>query len=679
MKKILLAFILATTIASVTNAQEKHCYTTEMDNEATLNNPDMLRQRQNLETFIQQYGKAERRNNSVVYVIPIVFHILHNYGEENISDAQVLDQVRILNRDFRRTNADTVNIVPAFQGMAADIEVEFRLPSIDPNGNCTNGIDRVQTMLTYSANNQSKINGWPNNKYLNVWVANSLENTGAAAYAHYPGGNNAVDGIMNLHSYLGSIGTSSEGRSRTLTHEIGHYLNLAHVWGSTNSPGVACGDDNVSDTPETKGWSSCVPTGSLCNPPIVENVQNYMEYSFCEYMFTEGQKTRMRATLNSSVSGRNNLWTPANLLATGVTQGPQVCTPIADFNVNKRLACEGGDITFYDLSWNATVANRVWSFPGGVPSTSTDSAPVVNYPVAGNYSASLTVSTATGADSITRSSLVYITGSQQTSVPFVESFEDTASFPGATGFILNEDNGTTWARVTNAASAGSASIRINNYTNVSGKIDDWVMPTLDFSNITSPVVMTFDVANAQRDSTSNDRLTFSGSLNCGANWIPRYNKSGTSLSTATSLVVTNFTPNATQWRQESLSLNPFKPLPNIRFKFSNISDRGNNTYIDNINITGMIVSVDEIDEIQLGFALYPNPTTEGSTVQFKLSKKQSVSLEVKNILGRTISSIINGELDGGLHEIKLPSLPKGIYMIVLYTGNKHHVRRLIFS
>lgn len=292
MKKILLAFILATTIASVTNAQEKHCYTTEMDNEMALTNPDMLRQRQNLEAFIQQYGKVERRNNSVVYVIPIVFHILHNYGEENISDAQVLDQVRILNRDFRRTNADTVNIVPAFQGMAADIEVEFRLPSIDPNGNCTNGIDRVQTMLTYSANNQSKINGWPNNKYLNVWVANSLENTGAAAYAHYPGGNNAVDGIMNLHSYLGSIGTSSEGRSRTLTHEIGHYLNLAHVWGSTNSPGVACGDDNVSDTPETKGWSSCVPTGSLCNPPIVENVQNYMEYSFCEYMFTEGQKNQ---------------------------------------------------------------------------------------------------------------------------------------------------------------------------------------------------------------------------------------------------------------------------------------------------------------------------------------------------------------------------------------------------
>ncbi len=91
------------------------------------------------------------------------------------------------------------------------------------------------------------------------------------------------------------------------------------------------------------------------------------------------------------------------------------------------------------------------------------------------------------------------------------------------------------------------------------------------------------------------------------------------------------------------------------------------------------MNVDEMDEIQLGFALYPNPTSDASTVQFKLSGKQLVSLEVKNILGQTISNVHNDELDGGLHEIKLPSLPKGIYMIDLYTGNKHHVRRLIVS
>jgi len=205
------------------------------------------------------------------------------------------------------------------------------------------------------------------------------------------------------------------------------------------------------------------------------------------------------------------------------------------------------------------------------------------------------------------------------------------------------------------------------------------MPTMDFSNVTAPVVMTFYVANAQRNSTSNDRLSFYGSYNCGANWVPRYNKSGATLATVSSPVSTNFTPNASQWRQETITLNPFKLLPNIRFKFTNLSDRGNNTYIDSINITGTIVNVDETEEIQMGFALYPNPTSESSTVQFKLSGKQDVVLDVKNILGETITNVINEELDGGLHEIQLPALSKGIYMIDLYTGNKHHVRRLIVS
>lgn len=679
MKKILLAFTLVIILTTASSAQEHFCFTTEMDNIATANDPNFLRQRQELEKFIQRYATAERRNNGTVYIIPIVFHILHNYGGENISDAQILDQVNILNRDFRRLNADTINIVPAFQGRAADCEIEFRLPSIDPNGNCTNGIDRIQTTLTYNANDQSKLNPWPNDQYFNVWVAHSLENSGAAAYAYYPGANSAIDGVLCLSTYIGSIGSSNVVRSRVLTHEIGHSMNLAHVWGSTNSPGVACGDDNVSDTPETRGWASCNLSGSVCNPPIIENVQNYMEYSYCDVMFTEGQKTRMRATLNSPVSGRNNLWTSSNLLATGVSSGPQVCVPRADFGINRNLICQNGEVTYYDLSWNATITNWNWSFPGGVPSTSTDSAPVVSYPNPGTYSATLVVSNSAGTDSIAQSSVVTVSGPSVTNIPYIESFEDTASFPGATGSIFNEDNGTTWTRVTNAAVSGSASIRINNFSNTNGEIDEWIMPVMDFSNVTSPIEMTFYVANAQRNSTSNDRLSFYGSTNCGANWLLRYNKSGAALATVTSPVSSNFTPSPSEWRQELLSLNVFKLIPNVRLKFTNTSDRGNNTYIDSISITGTLVNVDEMDEVQLGIALYPNPTTESSTVQFKLSSRQNVSLEVKNILGETIKKVLAEEMDGGLHEIKLPSLPKGIYMIDLDTGNKHHVRRLIVS
>ena len=683
MKKYFAALLLLASLANVSTAQRQHsCYSSEMNNLSLQNNPQLQIDRQVLEDWTARYGQLERRNNAVVYVIPIVFHILHQYGAENISDAQIYDEVAILNRDYRKLNADTSVIIPDFVPLAADIEVEFRLASIDPQGRCTNGIDRIVTPLTNGANDQSKLNPWPYSKYLNIWSAKTLANAAAAAYAYYPGAapDTAYDGVISRYDYIGSIGTSSVNNSRTITHEIGHCFNLAHPWGSTNSPGVACGDDNVSDTPITKGWTSCVINGSVCNPPIIENVQNYMDYSYCDVMFTQGQKTRMRAALTSNNGRRSNLWSASNLLATGVTQGPQVCTPKADFANDHDLVCVNGNVLFYDLSWKGRVANWNWSFPGGTPSTSTDSAVTVTYAAAGVYSATLVVSNATGTDSITHTQTIHVSNSSVLSVPYYESFEDTTSFPGAEGVLVNPDNGVAWARVTNTASAGTASIKINNYSNIAGQVDEWVMPTFDFSNVTTPIAMTFKVANAQRSTTSADILSMSASLNCGASWQPKFTKTGATLATA-GVVATPYTPSTAinQWRQESVVLNSYKLLPNVRFKFSNTSDRGNNTYLDEINITGTLVNVDEMDEIQLGFAIYPNPTTEAATVQFQLSKNQKVSIEVKNILGQTIQNVLNEDLNSGLHEVKLPVLPRGIYMIDLYSGNKHHVRRLIVS
>ena len=567
-----------------------------------------------------------------------------------------------------------------FQGIAADCNIEFRLAQKELSSGCTNGIDRIASLRTYTGSDAAKLGGWQSGKYLNIWVVKDLQN-GAAAYAYYPGSIGGimytVDGIICRQDYVGTIGSAGTYAAHVLSHEIGHYLNLQHVWGNSNNPGVACGDDQVPDTPITEGWTTCNIAGNTCSGGI-DNVQNHMEYSYCSTMFTEGQKTRMHATLNSSISGRNNLWTPANLLATGVSTSPQLCTPIADFQNNKKMVCPNGEVTYFDLSWNGSVSNRNWSFPGGIPSTSTDSMPMVTYPNPGTYSATLVVNNATGSDSITKQ-IITVSEPLVNNIPYTESFEDTASFPGVTGFIYNYDNGTTWTRVTNAGISGSASIRINNFSNTEGEIDEWVMPSMDFSNIVPPIEMTFYVANAQRNSTSNDQLQFLGSKDCGTTWMLRYNRSGANLATANSIVSSSFTPDSTQWRKETLALNPFKLNPDVRFKFINTSDRGNNTYIDNINITGTIVNVDEMDEIQLGFALYPNPTNESSTVQFKLSAKQNVILEVKNILGETLRSVINDNMEGGLHEIKLPALPKGIYMIDLYTGNKHHVRRLIVA
>jgi PKD repeat protein len=364
-----------------------------------------------------------------------------------------------------------------------------------------------------------------------------------------------------------------------------------------------------------------------------------------------------------------------------VSGGPTVCAPVADFYYTHDMVCENGTVQFYDLSSNGQVTSWNWSFPGGNPSTSTDSAPLVTYPTAGLYDVTLTVTNGTGSDTKTRTSNIRVSGATTETIPFSEGFESGSTFPTLDGFVQNPDNGTTWSRVTNTYKTGTAAIKINNYTNSTGQVDEWILPSFDFSNVTTPITMSFYVANAQRNSTSADKLELSASANCGSSYQLRWSKYGASLATA-GVVSTNFTPvagSATQWRAESTNLNAFKLLPNVRLKFTNTSDRGNNIYIDDINITGTLVNVDEAEEVQLGFAIYPNPTSESSTVEFQLSKDQNVTVEVKDIMGRTVAILAKGQLNAGYHTFNTPSLSKGIYMIDLISGNKHHVRRLIVS
>ncbi|MBP7268706.1 MAG: choice-of-anchor J domain-containing protein [Bacteroidia bacterium] len=685
MKKLLLAVALLTAAFSTAIAQSeehKHCYTTEKLQEAIRRDPTVAQRMAQLEDFTRTWiaDKAQQRSQGGIYIIPVVFHVLHNYGQENISDAQIIDAVRVMNEDFRLLNADTNLIIPQFKQIAADCEIEFRLATIDPNGNCTNGIDRIVTPLTEGADDNSKLNPWPNDMYLNIWTAKSLANAGAAAYAYYPGVSNPdVDGIISLSHYVGSIGTSNYNNSRTLSHEAGHCLNLAHPWGSTNQPGVACGDDNVSDTPETQGWTTCNINGSVCNPPIIENVQNHMDYSYCTQMFTAGQAARMQAALNSAIGGRNNLWSPSNLAATGALASPApTCTPNADFYSSDQTACEGVALTFYDLSWNSPVSSRVWDFPGGSPSTSTDSSVVVTYPAAGVYGVTLTVTNSAGSASVTKTNFVRISGAAQTVAPVTEDFSLAPSFPGVDGYVVNQDNGQTWNRVTTVGASGSESVRIINYTNISGQIDDWITPSYDLSNMTG-ISLLFKVANARRNSSSNDQLKVDYSLNCGETWQPRYNKTGAALATA-GVVSVSFVPNATQWRQETVSLPTSVNLkPNVRFRFRNVSDRGNNTYIDDLQITGTLVNVDEVDETTLGYALYPNPTSAASHVQFKLNKNSAVSLQVKDLTGRLVREVLNSDLGAGVHEFDIPTDGSGIYLIDLSVNGKHHIRRLVVT
>ena len=663
MKKFILAGAAIAALAFSANGQQyRPCSASEMIEQAKIADPGYADRLAELEQFTQEYVQThsqQRTSGTILYTIPVVFHVIHNYGPENISKAQILDAVDIMNKSFQKLYADSVIVCSVFRPIIADVQVQFRLAQLDPNGNCTDGITRTVSALTYDADdNVKQLIDWPSDKYFNIWVVANIA-SGAAGYAYYPGINPAIDGVVIRHDYTGGIGTSngSNYTERSLTHEVGHWLNLSHTWGSTNSPGVQAncsGSDFVADTPTTIGVSnfSCDTTQGTCNSPI-DNVQNYMDYASCHYMFTEGQKSRMHAALNSGTGDRNNLWTQSNLQATGTNDGytAAACAPVADFGNAVQYICSGTSVTFQDLSWNGDPTSWQWDFPGGSPSTSTTQNPVVQYNTPGIYDVTLTVSNGGGSNSKTRTSIIVVspaTGAQ--TVPFAEDFENV-TIPSGSDWMIENSGGNAWTLSTVAAFSGVKSMRLINHSgNPNGSVDVFVTPGYNFSNITNGS-MTFRLAFAARSVNSTDQLKVYASNNCGDQWNLRYTENGLALSTA-GLISSSFIPNSNQWRLETVNLSSvsYNNRPNVRFKFEYRQDNGNNIYIDDINITGTSnVGIQDV-EFLATLNVYPNPSAAASTVSFSLAADADVTADVYDITGRVVEQLVSGKLTSGAHQ-----------------------------
>lgn len=240
--------------------------------------------------------------------IPVVVHVVHRSDAENISEEQIRSQIDILNADFRNQNADGATVPPAFAGLRADARVAFELAGTDPHGNPTDGITRTRTTVngfgSDDAVKSSATGGadpWPAEHYLNMWVCQLA--AGLLGYAQFPGGPDATDGVVVTHTAFGSTGTASApfNLGRTTTHEVGHWLNLRHIWGDD---GTGCnGSDFVDDTPNQGGpnvGKPTFPTVSCDNGPDGDLFMNYLDYvdDDAMVMFTHGQVTRMQATLD---------------------------------------------------------------------------------------------------------------------------------------------------------------------------------------------------------------------------------------------------------------------------------------------------------------------------------------------------------------------------------------------
>jgi PKD repeat protein len=675
------------------NAQDvkRLCETTEMNRRALLENPDAIRALEELNEFTTEYEQQPNHTRQV-YIIPVVFHVVHNYGPENISKAQIEDCIRVINEDFRKMNSDTSVIIPEFKGIAADCEIEFRLAKIDPDGNCTDGIERVVSPLTYNANEETKmaVPAWPRNKYLNVWTVASIE-SGAAGYSYYPSSVSGswgedLDGILLLSSYVGSIGTSVELRKRTLTHEAGHYLNLMHPWGNSNDPGLQsnCNDDDqVNDTPNTIGHTSCNLYAVTCS--TLDNVQNYMDYSYCGNMFTYGQKTRMQAALNSSVSGRNNLWTPQNLAATGTADGYSAppCIPVADFTGNPVSGCEGYSVTYKDLSWNSDSINTYnWSFPGGNPSVSSDRNPVVVYSSPGRYDVTLEAGNSSGNGILVKQNYVNVVDlSSGISIPLNESFE-SASFPNTAiqtdSWMISKTGTQGWQRVTTAAYDGTASLSVFNPGNNPGDVTELISPNINSDSLGPYANLVFMVAYAQQNEESSDMIRVWLSTDCGKTWKIRFSRTGAALATNGGSYVSSFIPSTSQWREEIVPLGIFSDYSDIMLKFVCISGNGNRVYIDRIRLD------EHTDVPQNDFtslykpALYPNPGSGVAMVEWFSPAAETVKLNISDLSGRIVlTSEVEAEEGYNQASVDRTELPAGFYLLKLQTEKGETFLRLV--
>lgn len=368
MKKILLSSVVL--FFAVQSYGQRSCNTMENHERLLQENPSFHSNLENIEQFTNQMISSGAVNTEkAVITIPVVFHILYNTSSQNVSDAQIQSQLDVLNKDFRKLNSDWSLTPSTFSSTVADCEINFCLANTSPTGTSTTGIIRKSTTVTsFSANDAMKFNAqggsdaWAAGQYLNIWVCNL--GGGLLGYAQFPGGTASTDGVVINYTAFGSTGTASApfNKGRTATHEVGHWLNLSHIWGDAN-----CGSDLVSDTPvhtTSNGGCPSHPKTNSCGTSA-EMFMNYMDYTddACMYMFTTGQKSRMqalfvtggfRASLKTSAGCSGGTTTPTYCAANGTNTQYEWISNVKVGTINNTSSANGGYGNFTSLSTNLT-------------------------------------------------------------------------------------------------------------------------------------------------------------------------------------------------------------------------------------------------------------------------------------------------------------------------------------